>query len=94
MSTTTTAASKVRQDLATMHRRYAAEFNAFFGGMDDEQREEYDAKEWTFAEDLVALFEAEGHDMAAIGRHFLAEFLESQMNRWGVVHTAHATRDN
>lgn len=88
---TNTTTPTVHQDLGTMHRRAVDEFNDYFGSLTDEQAAEADGPD---TKDLVARLEAEGYDMARIGRHLLAEFLDGTMNRWGVVHAAHDTRDN
>ena len=61
----------IRRFLFNAHRRAVAEYNEV-GGMNDP---------W----DLVDRLEAEGHDMASIGRLLLAEFLDGGMDTRHVV---------
>ena len=62
----------IRRFLFEAHRRAVAEYDEV-GGMNDP---------W----DLVDRLEAEGHDMAAVGRLLLAEFLDGLVDTRNVVH--------
>ena len=67
----------VRRFLFEAHRQGVAEYNEV-GGMNDP---------W----DLVCRLEADGHDMAAVGRLLLAEFLDGGMDPRNVVHLSVST---